>query len=283
MHNLPAPSLTFAIVYNDCVGRILEPARTALSGEAHAISIAATNYTSLAASAQLFSLPSHVENGDSNSDNHVKLYENHLRRKESDCRKYYNELISPKRTYRCPYCGWAQIKQLDHFLPKRRFFRFSVLPANLVPICSDCNKSKDEHYGVSFESSLFHPYYEPVPAGKWLNVTLSLTGGLSVFYDIVDTTVGHAIGIRLTNQFTTLEIFDGYQDLASNHLVSIRESLEDVLLQGGPEALRTHLGGLRNQALTDSGGDVNNWKVVLYEAAIQNDEIVTLEGLSRLQ
>ena len=44
----------------------------------------------------------------------------------------------------CPYCGLTESKQIDHFLPKSKFPEFSLYLPNMIVICSDCNKSKDD-------------------------------------------------------------------------------------------------------------------------------------------
>ncbi len=48
----------------------------------------------------------------------------------------------------CPYCGLPGVLTLDHYLPraKKLFPHFSVLTANLVPACMDCQHAKGDFY-----------------------------------------------------------------------------------------------------------------------------------------
>jgi hypothetical protein len=61
-----------------------------------------------------------------------------------------------------PMCGSSVTGALDHFLPKETFPEFSVMAANLVPACTNCNSSvKGRTYkGESPEEWLIHPYFD---------------------------------------------------------------------------------------------------------------------------
>lgn len=62
----------------------------------------------------------------------------------------------------CPYCNMTArfAKELDHYLPKSVFPSLSVSPVNLVPICSDCNNLKKDHYSVNRNEMIIHPYFD---------------------------------------------------------------------------------------------------------------------------
>lgn len=283
MHSLPVPDLTFSEIYSACVARIREPGRSALIAETGDISGHVEQYVALAKTNDLFTLVPHVEVGDSTRSAHVNTYERHIANKNSDLRRYYNSIKSVKKTYRCPFCGWAQIKQVDHFLPKSIYFRLSVVPQNLVPICSDCNKAKGEFYGERKEHALFHPYFDSITAGAWLRAEISVTDCVAVTYSIDRAAVDQLSSDRLDNQFRKLEIFEAYEDLASHHLVSLRDSLIEVVEDSGVAVLYNLIEGLRDQALTEAGGGANNWKVMLYEGMLGCSELMTRHGLSLLE
>ncbi|RJL03428.1 HNH endonuclease [Paracoccus aestuarii] len=283
MHSLPVPNLTFSEIYAACVARIREPGRSALVAETEDISSYVERYVTLAETNDLFTLVPHVEVGNSTRAAHVATYEGHVANKKSDLRRYYNSIKSVKKTYRCPFCGWAQIKQVDHFVPKQIYFRLSVVPQNLVPICSDCNKAKGEYHGETKERALFHPYYDPIPTGAWLSAEISVGASVAVTYSIDRAAVDQLSGHRLDNQFRKLEIFEAYEDLASHHLVSLRDSLLAVVEDSGVVVLYSHIEGLRDQALTEAGGVQTNWKVTLYNAMLGCNEFMTSEGISLLE
>ena len=66
-------------------------------------------------------------------------------RKESAGRRIYDKLIIASPLGICHLCSHREVTQIDHYLPKSEYPRLSVVPINLVPSCSDCNKSKLFH------------------------------------------------------------------------------------------------------------------------------------------
>ena len=50
----------------------------------------------------------------------------------------------------CPYCGLPSNITLDHYLPRKlkAFPEFSVLSANLVPACTDCQGKKHDFFAI---------------------------------------------------------------------------------------------------------------------------------------
>ncbi|WP_312699215.1 HNH endonuclease signature motif containing protein [Sedimentibacter sp.] len=62
----------------------------------------------------------------------------------------------------CPYCNFPthHTKQIDHYFPKAIFPSLSLTVDNLVPICTDCNKTKWEYYSLNKNEMLIHPYYD---------------------------------------------------------------------------------------------------------------------------
>lgn len=76
--------------------------------------------------------------------------------------KYYRQIRDSERV--CPYCNFLTrtVSQLDHYLPKSVFPSFSITAVNLVPICSDCNKLKDNYYSLEKDNMFLHPYFDEV-------------------------------------------------------------------------------------------------------------------------
>lgn len=75
--------------------------------------------------------------------------------------------MSSARFGRCPLCGQRDVKTLDHYLPRESFPEFCVTPANLVPSCSDCNKTKGTLVPGTYREQTFHPYFD-----NWSTVTV---------------------------------------------------------------------------------------------------------------
>ena len=42
----------------------------------------------------------------------------------------------------CPYCGFGEPRDLDHYLPRGSFGELAIYSKNLIPSCSPCNNAK---------------------------------------------------------------------------------------------------------------------------------------------
>lgn len=89
----------------------------------------------------------------------VKLYEQQMV-KNKEGRKQYDLLVNRAPNGICPFCGFAQATTLDHYMPKKKFPSFSIIPLNLVPSCSDCNTGKNEDVAGNVHEQIIHPYYD---------------------------------------------------------------------------------------------------------------------------
>ncbi|RUO32423.1 HNH endonuclease [Aliidiomarina soli] len=92
-------------------------------------------------------------------DNIAKLYPNYFSKKNKPARDIY-DAIKNAAAGKCPFCGGIGFpKNLDHYLPKRSFSQFSILPLNLVPACRDCNMgAKGQSFAINAEKQALHPY-----------------------------------------------------------------------------------------------------------------------------
>lgn len=91
----------------------------------------------------------------------IKLYESYFVPTGKPAREIYDILINSAKE-ECPFCGGIGTpSNLDHFLPKKYFSQFSVLPYNLIPTCRDCNMgNKGESYAIKPEDQIIHPYLD---------------------------------------------------------------------------------------------------------------------------
>jgi hypothetical protein len=130
-------------------------------------------YEAAASNGQLFSLPPLISPAGADPDpdpivsstltksDLIKLYDQYFAGTDKPARKYYDTILLAARD-KCPYCGGiGRPRNLDHFLPKKYFPQFSVLPVNLVPSCRDCNmESKAQAYAKTEYEQILHPYFE---------------------------------------------------------------------------------------------------------------------------
>lgn len=89
----------------------------------------------------------------------TNLYDNYFVDEKKPARKIYNTLLNSAKD-ECPFCGGiGKPRNLDHFLPKKFFPQYSILPFNLIPSCRDCNMDgKATVYAKKAEEQIIHPY-----------------------------------------------------------------------------------------------------------------------------
>lgn len=91
----------------------------------------------------------------------IKLYDNYFAKNGKPGREIYDSLMVAAKD-KCPFCGGiGRPTNLDHFLPKTLYPQFSILPANLIPACRDCNmEAKKNKFASSKEEQVIHPYFD---------------------------------------------------------------------------------------------------------------------------
>lgn len=284
MRRMRVSQLKYSDVYNGCRSRIRDPGQTSLFISDEELVYQERSYIGLAQQSELFCIEPHVSNGDDCKDNHEKLYDGHFSNSKSPARSYYDNLMSIKRSSLCPYCGFAKINHVDHFLPKATFFRYSVMPSNLVPCCSDCNTAKGEYYGDTKSSSLFHPYFDIAPNAEWLLARVSFFPQFSVKYLVVPRSddIGWVTEARLENHLEKLKISEGYECLATENLVSLKSLFLEIIGDNKVDPLREYIEGIRDQALNDARQDVNSWKFCLYKSLLVNEQFFSRAGINMI-
>ncbi|WP_422778067.1 HNH endonuclease [Pseudomonas shirazensis] len=60
----------------------------------------------------------------------------------------------------CPMCGQRIVATVDHYLPQSRFPTLNLTSANLIPVCSDCNRRKLASVPAIAEDQTLHPYFD---------------------------------------------------------------------------------------------------------------------------
>lgn len=124
-------------------------------------------YISHARGATLFSLPrmpdgeeDPVVHGTLRKSHFTKLYTQYFVPDTKPGRNLYNELKAAAKG-KCPLCGdIGQAYTLDHYVPKANFPLYSVMPANLIPCCRDCNSEKLNAFAEVSDLQTLHPYFD---------------------------------------------------------------------------------------------------------------------------
>jgi len=186
--------------------------------------------------------------GELSKSSMIGLYDQYLRNHgKPELRAIYDAIRNAAED-ECPYCAGlsSDVDTLDHYLPKSVYPRFAILPPNLVPACSTCNRimqaSSSEEPGKQF----LHPYsdVDKFFNEQWLFAEFSLTSKEINFFVNTPELWSDTDKQRVRYHFEKLKLADRLRKRAvreiegglrqfekakvRNPALSISEAIEDV-------------------------------------------------------
>jgi hypothetical protein len=167
MNKLPPPQIPFADALSEAVSGVGDPTLGVRYTDAFAnAAVIEAHYVQVASSAGLHALPrlvgpdDPVVHGTLRKSELTKLYTQYFVPQGKPARAIY-EKVKVSAGGKCPLCGGiGHVRTLDHYLPKANFPLYSVLPANLVPCCRDCNSEKLNAFANQKADQTLHPYFD---------------------------------------------------------------------------------------------------------------------------
>jgi hypothetical protein len=197
----------------------------------------------------------------------VSLYSDQMVGDGKPGRRYYDRIMMQAPLGKCPFCGFGHVSTLDHFLSKSRYPTFSVLLANLVPSCGDCNKGKGAPV-VRENEQLLHPYFEDerIQRDTWIfaEVIESTPPTVRYFVEAPNTWPADLVQ-RANNSFNDFGLARRFAVEAASELSGLRDMLADMQTH---EMREDHL---QRTARVERRERTNSWKAALYEALSQSD------------
>jgi hypothetical protein len=185
-------------------------------------------------------------------------------RKESAGRRIYDKLIIASPLGICPLCSHREVTQIDHYLPKSEYPRLSVVPINLVPSCSDCNKSKLTNFPRTPIEELLHPYFDNIENENWLRATI--THSTPASFQFHATPPEHwdlLLSERVRFHFESLALNKLYSTQAAVELAQINFRLSQLYDTLGSGGVRQYL---LEGAESRSHANMNSWQSAMYNA-----------------
>ncbi|MCK6405050.1 MAG: hypothetical protein L6Q60_03425 [Rhodocyclaceae bacterium] len=200
--------------------------------------------------------------GELTKDELTALYTNHMAKRDQPGRPYYDQIMLLAPLGKCPFCGFGQVSTLDHFLSKARYPSFSVLPINLIPACTDCNKGKGAGV-LDGQNQIPHPYFEGsrIETDVWLYASVHETSPATAAFSAIPPDNWPAdLARRVVNYVRDLNLTTRFAIEAASELAS----LSDILSRFETSQLIGEYLSLIAQ--TERLHRKNSWKAALYEA-----------------
>jgi hypothetical protein len=270
MRRLKKPDLDPAAVYQACMDGVIEPGLVArFDASKAAFDALALQYDNFAAANQLYNFvasdyakPQQLVFADLAKGELMDLYSKHMVGDKTAGRAYYDKLITRPPNGKCPYCCFGQVSTLDHFLAKSRYPGFAVLPANLVPSCTDCNKGKGSAVLVEAQQ-IPHPYFAEaaIEADAWLFAEILATSPATAKFSVqIPKGWPPDLGLRVTNYFEGLDLANRFAVEAASEIVSVGGMFKEL---SSPEMRKAVVVAT---AKSEREHRTNSWRAALYEA-----------------
>lgn len=172
----------------------------------------------------------------------------------------------------CPYCGFGEPTELDHYLPKTQYHELAIYPRNLVPSCGPCNNAKRTLApGIAPGPGLIHAYFQALPNTVFMRADVNFAGGaLDVTFWISAAELTPALVEMLRFQLVRLKLNDRYPRQINKFLSEQRTAMLLFKEPGLPaDALNTYL--RRSAASLAENFGRNDWRPALLEALASSD------------
>ncbi len=173
----------------------------------------------------------------------------------------------------CPYCGFGEPRDLDHYLPRSIYGELAIYPYNLIPSCAPCNGAKRAvvpGLGPAQGSGLIHPYFQVLPDVDFLGADIDFSNGsLSVTFRILPDGIDADLAQKLQFQITRLKLNERYRKQINIFLSSQKTGI--IMMHAlGPDSLKDFL---RQSALSLARSfHRNDWRVALLQALSENED-----------
>ncbi|MGW4890710.1 hypothetical protein ACWEQL_00345 [Kitasatospora sp. NPDC004240] len=267
------PVHTARDTYRLCISRIRDDVlRQRLAGFEDGVAAAAEAFDIAVRATTLHTLDPAAFTPGTVGDN-VELLKNYTQRMAkvaAPARPVYDELkMTPPR---CPLCDHRAVTTLDHHLPKSSFALLAVAPTNLIPACSDCNKTKGHTAPSRAEEQTLHPYFDDLGDVRWLGAqVVEQTPAFVTFFVNTPPSWESLLAARVRYHFDAYGLAALYGAQASTLICGLQGSARRQHTLGGAAAVRDFLEDL---ACSYAEGEItgpNHWQSAALRALASSD------------
>lgn len=221
---------------------------------------AAEEFDTAASNATLHSIASHDMVGEVSKAEMIKVYDDRM--VGGPGRDAYDRLRNVPNG-ECPLCTEGNVSTLDHHLPKTLFPALAVTPANLVPACADCNKTKRSVRFETPESQTLHPYYDDVSDGRWLYANLDEESAVMRFIVRAPEAWSDLKAARVASHFSLFKLDELFSLKSARDLADMTSILQRRFPKEDGSGIADYL---RELAEDYASVDINSRKRALFEA-----------------
>ncbi len=226
---------------------------------------AAADYTTKAPRIELHTIATHDSiNGNVTKEEMKKVYSDRMVGAKSPGRYIYDKWRASAPNNICPLCAQRTTDTLDHHLPKGHYPIYSVVPINIFPACSSCNKIKLDAVSDTPETDHIHPYFDDVEDELWLKAeVIELKPASLRFYTIKPDHWDDIKYARIQNHFRLFELEKLYASHSGEELAMNYFRINNMFESGGALSVRNFL---KDGWLSMSNANLNSWQTATYEA-----------------
>ncbi|OOQ56660.1 HNH endonuclease [Mucilaginibacter pedocola] len=271
MIKLAKPTLSTATVYADCISSTKNPKKKARMAACAPLIIQAEQELDTKVTKGLVYTIAHetLVNGNVSVDELKYVYTGQMV-DHANGRVHYDKLILSAPFDLCPLCAHRDVTTLDHYLPKAKYPRLSVVPINLIPACKDCNTGKLMDYPKTPDEETLHPYYDDIDADRWLKMRVLQTNPISVeFYVSRPAGWSDLLFKRVEGHFKSFGLKKLYATQAGRELVGIKKQLIGIYGKRQKQAAVKKF--LLDMARSKADVHLNIWQVVFYNGLAEDN------------
>jgi len=270
MRIISKPELVASEVYSTCISRARKVTKSRLLKVSDSIQEAAEEYEGYSKQFEWYLVESSdTVDGVVDQAEMEKVYTQRMVGQKAPGRPIYNQIKKLAPNGICPLCGQRTVSTLDHYLPKTDFPKLVVLPLNLIPSCSDCNKAKLSHNPEVENEQTLHPYYDDVTKEQWLFAEVNETSPGSINFSASDVEAyDDVLNERIAFHFKELKLGSLYMSNANSTVTEIEYRLNKLHEKGGAAAVKAYL---EEEEESRRENYLNSWQTAAYQAMRESD------------
>ncbi|SOC28131.1 hypothetical protein [Thalassospira xiamenensis] len=171
----------------------------------------------------------------------------------------------------CPCCGELGTPgTLDHYLPKDDYPHFSVIPANLVPMCDICQGEKKTKVGNQQNPRFFiHPYFDNFLTDELVKLEIIPPFEHPHFTLVPSKNLPAQDKAIVISHYKELNIHKRYNEFLETSYIKLLRAADDIRKDHGN--VKNRIKDFHKLAKLDG---TNSWDSILYSSALENEDLL---------